>query len=108
MNEERKKSNATEKRYSKHLGKLFWYLQANWDYDNSRNTYSYVPVMVTSLSRRWGRGQFEYMLHQPTAENDWNRDYRFACSRFERELKRKRYIPVEPGNPNPPEYKENE
>lgn len=108
MNEEHKKPSATEKRYAKNIGKLFWQLKHGWDYDNRKSTYSYAIVMVISLSRRWGRGHFEYMIHEPTGEAAWARDYRLACSQFEHDLKLKKTIPVEPGNPNPPEYKENE
>ena len=108
MNEEHKKPSATEKRYAKHVGKLFWELQSDWDYDAKRNKYSYALVMVVGLSRRWGRGQFMYMLHQPSSTDDWRREYRYSAVRFERDLKQRRMLPVEPGNPNPPEYKENQ
>ena len=50
----------TEKKYAKHIGKLYWSANREWDRDTGEYKPIYDLVMPISLQRRYGHGR--YML----------------------------------------------
>lgn len=50
----------TEKKYTKHIGKLYWSANREWDRDKEEYKPIYDLVMPISLQRRYGHGR--YML----------------------------------------------
>jgi len=47
------------KKYSKHLGKLYWYRYTAWDNLDGNYNVNYTLVMAISLERRYGRGAYK-------------------------------------------------
>lgn len=50
----------TEKKYAKHIGKLYWSANREWDRDTGNYKPIFDLVMPISLQRRYGHGR--YML----------------------------------------------
>lgn len=97
-----KKPSATEKKYGKIVGKLFWEQTSDYNYDLRRAVTKYELLMVTGIYRQWGGGRFMYSICNPSSTEEYRRDWKINCSRFEYYCKHGRYVPVDPSHPEPP------
>lgn len=102
MNDNEKLS-PTYKKYAKYLGKLFWERSNDWDFEKREYVYRYHLIMVNSLTRRWGKGHYMFVVSDlQCEEGSWRQNYNIESARFERALEQKSLVPVDPKNPNPP------
>lgn len=102
MNKE--KSSETEKRYAKHVGKLYWYKDSVWNYDKRVYINKYTLVMVASVHRPYYSNRFCFLIQELESRHDDEkpRDYNIQATRFMGDLDRGRIIAVGDNAERPP------
>lgn len=93
----------TYKKYAKHVGKLYWEKNSDWDLEKRDYVYSWRPIMIAGLQRRYGRGRYTYtIMALGVKEDEWRHSFNSECGRVNNQIKYGNLVPIDPANPVPP------
>lgn len=93
----------TYRKYARNVGKLFWEKNSDWDHDVRDYVYSWKPIMIAGLQRRWGKGRYIYtIMALGSGEDEWRSSYKSECGRMHNQIKHGNIVPIDPANPVPP------
>lgn len=91
------KVSATERKYAKYLGKLFWERDSTWNRETDKYDITYSLCMVTGLAR--GRYNLRFSFNVLPLEGEDKSERRLAASRFAGDVNRNYFIPLDKANP---------
>lgn len=94
---------ATLKKYSKQIGKIYWWRDTVWSSDHQNYNVNYYMVMVVGLERRFNRGNYKFKIERLEKGCDtWRSEWSVTAAIFERFIIGGTYIPAS-GMPVRPE-----
>jgi len=75
---------ATEKRYGKHIGKLYWCGQRTYNSDLNGNGYHYYYnlIMVRAIEKDKYSKKYQYVIDVLSSPYNHGQTYRVECSYF--------------------------